>query len=384
MENIRLLFITKDSRGGMETFINQLRSIDCNRYEKSFLFLKKEDFVKYKQSDIFISNSYPKELNFTVNKLFLFINNLHKTKNIVKKTKPHIIIAFDIYSFILSSLIKYSTRNIKLVQIINNNLYKILSMRKQKVYILLIKKTFQILSRLCDIQIYTSKKLAEFTNSHFNILNSKHLVIPNSVDVENVIRLGKVKLAEKEKKLFNKNKKTANLIYVGRIDKQKDVVTILKAFLIIHKKIDSKLFIIGDGDEMVKLKQMIMDLELNRDVLLLGWKNNPFKYIKACDLFLFSSYFEGFAQVIIEALLLGIPVLSTDSPYGPSEILDNGKYGLLVNIGDYCDMASKTINLLRNRNKMNYFSKLGVERAKHYSTNTMLESYDRVFTSLVN
>lgn len=120
------------------------------------------------------------------------------------------------------------------------------------------------------------------------------------------------------------------LVSAGRLVVQKDYPTLLKAIKLVSKKKDVKLIILGEGDQRKKIEGMIHQLELSDKVYLKGNVSNPYPYMKEADLFVLSSKWEGFGNVIVEALAVGTPVVSSDSPSGPSEILEGGKYGVLV------------------------------------------------------
>src|SRR4030042_5928059 len=97
---IKILFLTKDSRGGMETFFRQMKRLDEKRFQKIFCYYKKDNFVKYSYQDHFINYYYPTDLGFTFEKLFLFLDNLKKTNKEIQTHRPDIIITCDVYSYI--------------------------------------------------------------------------------------------------------------------------------------------------------------------------------------------------------------------------------------------------------------------------------------------
>ena len=117
------------------------------------------------------------------------------------------------------------------------------------------------------------------------------------------------------------------LIGVGRLNEQKGFTTLIKAFSLLPSS-SVKLIILGEGGERPLLEGMIKGLSLQNRVSMPGFMDNPFKYIARADLFVLSSIFEGFGNVIVEALACGTEVVSTDCPCGPSEILEQGKYGV--------------------------------------------------------
>ena len=125
-----------------------------------------------------------------------------------------------------------------------------------------------------------------------------------------------------------------HILSVGSLKAQKNHRMLLRAFSKVALELDASLVILGEGDLRPILEQDVIDLGLNGRVVLPGFHIDPTVWYKAADLFVLSSDFEGFANVIAEALAWGTPTLSTDCPYGPSEILEGGRYGGLAPVGD--------------------------------------------------
>ncbi len=120
------------------------------------------------------------------------------------------------------------------------------------------------------------------------------------------------------------------LVNAGRLQEQKDQLTLLAAFTIL-KKSNSKfvLFILGDGPLKQDLESYIDEHHLRQDVFLMGFDPNPYKWMNACQVFVSSSISEGFGNVLVEAIALGKTIVSTNCPSGPAEILQNGAFGYL-------------------------------------------------------
>ena len=127
---------------------------------------------------------------------------------------------------------------------------------------------------------------------------------------------------------------------VGRLAEQKDFSTLIKAFNLLNKKIQSRLIILGDGEERSSLEALIRSSGLQDQVDLPGFEINPFVYMKHSSVFVLSSKWEGLPGVLIQALACGCPVVSTDCLSGPSEILKDGEYGCLVPVEDVNAMAA--------------------------------------------
>lgn len=119
------------------------------------------------------------------------------------------------------------------------------------------------------------------------------------------------------------------VLAVGRLEGQKDYPTLLKAFALLNKKRTCRLLICGEGRERTKLEAMIDDLEIKEHVALVGFVDNPYCYIQRADVLALSSTFEGFGNVLVEAMALGTPVVSTRCPSGPEEILQGEAWALL-------------------------------------------------------
>jgi len=140
------------------------------------------------------------------------------------------------------------------------------------------------------------------------------------------------------------------ILAVGRLSQEKDYPTLIRAFNIVREKKAVKLLILGEGPERAKLENMIGELGLIQDVELPGYVNNPIACMKRASCFVLSSLFEGFGNVLVEALAMGCPVVSTDCPTGPTEILEHGQWGSLVPVGDHEAMAGAILTNLQNGN----------------------------------
>jgi len=194
--------------------------------------------------------------------------------------------------------------------------------------------------------ISVSKGVEESIRNITFLPKEKFKVIYNGIPIYNDLVSSKAELFKTDKKV---------ILAVGTLKKRKDYTTIIKALYELRKKGNDhlKLFILGDGPTKEEIENEIQNLKLIGNVELLGFKENVYPYMKAADLFVHSSEVEGFALVIAEALSCGTNVVSTDTPHGPSEILENGKYGSLVQIGDEMAMADAIMAKINNPIKSN-------------------------------
>ena len=130
------------------------------------------------------------------------------------------------------------------------------------------------------------------------------------------------------------------IISAGRLTRQKDFPTLLRAFALLRGQRHCRLVILGEGKDRARLEALADELGIAADVALPGHVDNPFAWMAAADLFVLSSIWEGFGNVLAEALAVGAPVVATDCPSGPREILRDGRLGPLVPPGDAKALAS--------------------------------------------
>lgn len=129
------------------------------------------------------------------------------------------------------------------------------------------------------------------------------------------------------------------VLAAGRLTAQKDFQILLRAFAKVRKKRPSRLLILGEGDDRFELEALLKELGISREVSIPGFVENPYAYMARCALFVLSSRWEGLPTALIEALACGAPIVSTDCPSGPREILADGQFGHLVPVGDADEMA---------------------------------------------
>jgi glycosyltransferase involved in cell wall biosynthesis len=160
---------------------------------------------------------------------------------------------------------------------------------------------------------------------------------------------------------------------VGRLTQAKDFPTLIRAFALVRKERPARLMILGEGEERPKLEALVRELGLEEDVALPGFVENPYKYMKRAAVFVLSSRWEGLPAVLIEAMALGTPVVATNCPSGPAEILEGGKWGRLVAVGDVNALAKAVEEML-----IQPYSQLPREAWSKFALPTAIECYLKV------
>lgn len=163
------------------------------------------------------------------------------------------------------------------------------------------------------------------------------------------------------------------VIAAGRLVTQKAYPDLLVAFSVLRRKMRVRLIILGEGPLRARLTDLIDRLGIREDVDLAGFRKNPNAYIDKASLFALSSKSEGFPNVILEAMACGTPVVATDCKSGPREILDHGRYGLLVPVGDSSAIAEAVHQLLTDQTLAVKMSEAGYQRVHHFTVEQTVE-----------
>jgi glycosyltransferase involved in cell wall biosynthesis len=137
------------------------------------------------------------------------------------------------------------------------------------------------------------------------------------------------------------------LLAAGRLTLQKDYPTLFRAFASLLRSRPVRLIVLGEGEGRAELEKLADELGISAQLAMPGFVRNPYCWMKRARLFVLSSRWEGFANVVAEALACGIPVVSTDCPSGPGEILSGGAFGHLVPVGDADALAQALDDALK-------------------------------------
>lgn len=226
-----------------------------------------------------------------------------------------------------------------------------------------------------DIVISNSHGSAKDLISNFEVPKSKMKVIHNPIDLEKIEEIDPIS------GFFDKN--NFNIVTVGRLDIGKNHALLIES--ISQLKIESiKLYIFGDGNLRSELETLIADLGLTNQVFLMGFDSNPYKYLKAADLFIFGSNHEGFPNVLLEAMACNLPILTTNCKSGPDEIMELKKendgimktnYGLLVPIKDLKSMIEGISYFLNNKDFLESCRNNVGNRVKDFKRDIILKEY---------
>jgi glycosyltransferase involved in cell wall biosynthesis len=170
------------------------------------------------------------------------------------------------------------------------------------------------------------------------------------------------------------------ILGVGKLRRQKDFATLIRAFAIVRQSHDARLLVLGEGPERASLERLAQSLGCAETVELAGFDPNPYRFMARAAVFALSSAWEGFGNVLVEAMACGCPVVSTACTSGPAEILADGCYGPLVPVGDAAALAQALRQQLDTRGDRDP----GIERARQFSDVASAACYERVLFPQTN
>lgn len=198
----------------------------------------------------------------------------------------------------------------------------------------LVHKAMKFLYPLADKIVPVSHDVAKVLIKYFNLNEEKINVINNPIDIGKINKLIK---DEPDHKFISTGNYT--IVSVGRLEEIKGYDTILKSMSIIGKNSGFRLLILGEGSLRADLIGLAKSLDVQDVVDFVGFQKNPFGWISASDVYVLSSRSDAMPNAMLQALACGVPVVSTDCPGGPSEILDGGRWGRLVPVDDAVALA---------------------------------------------
>jgi glycosyltransferase involved in cell wall biosynthesis len=297
---------------------------------------------------------------------------INEAIRVVHKEKPDVLYSRSWYAKVATALAGQLLRK----KVVLSEVDSLISMSYKNVG----RTTFysrNIACHLADVIVPVSQGIAHELEQLFRLSPRKIRVIYNGLDIEEIERKSREEVSHPW--LYEEE---PIAVAVGRLVNQKGFSYLLEAVELVNRKIPLQLMIIGDGVLREELKKKAEGLGIEDKVDFLGIKKNPFAYMKRCSLFVLSSLHEGLPNVLIEAMALGLPVISTRCPTGPSEIIEDGRSGILVPVGDPHAIAEAILRVLGDAQLRHTLSVEAKRRARDFSLENMISKYSELFLSL--
>lgn len=369
MEKI-LFFIPTLSGGGAEkVLVNLVNNLDKKKYSVTVLAL----------FNVGVNKEY---LNSDIEYKYIF-NNLYRGNTLLLKLfRPSFLFQIMIreeYDVIVSYLQGPTTRiisgsknnDVVLINWVHNEYHDVKKLSKPYRSI---KETFESYAKY-DSTVFVAQTVKEAFKKIMPNINANYRVLYNTINSDEIRKNALEKIDD-----VNFSSDCINLVSVGRFAKQKGFERLLNIVkkLVYENQINIHLYLLGEGELESDYQELIKLYKIQDYVSLLGYKKNPYKYIKRSDIFVCSSYHEGFSTAVTEALILGMPIITTRCS-GMQELLGNNEYGIIVDNSEN-SLYEGLYELLRDSenlsNKMKKMRKIANERGKYFNKDSAVKKVE--------
>ena len=362
MKKIKIYIFHPYSRiGGADLSLSRLiNNLNSNKYNITFITLAKPKIKFYLKKKIEILILKKKRALFSI----LDLRSIVKRDR--KKYSKVILISNQNFANIISVIAMLKLKWLKLILIERNNPIELdyINTIKSRLIKLLIKITY----KFSDIIIAISKELGKDLEK---LCNKKVNTIYNPSFDKNIYKLSKKKFKKPNYKI---------ILNVARFEKQKNHLMLLKSFNDLESKLNVKLFLIGYGKEEINILNYIKKHNLQKKIKIITNDNDLYSYFKISDLFVLTSFYEGFGNVLVEAAMFKVPIISTNCKSGPQEILNKGKYGDLVQINDYKKLTYLISKNLHKKNKKKI--SLMYNSLDRFDIKNHISKYEKIFEKI--
>lgn len=379
---MKILFLaTIYEYGGLSKLIRTLLD-NFDKEENDIVFIVERLDAKHYplRSDIKFINLDVKPAKGVFRKLIHIFKYLHRLRKSIIQVNPDVILGFGFpvnCLYLLSFIWPLKNRP----KVILGGYTEMLFIKqrartvKESVFNVIYRMVMFFLYHRADAIVCVSKSLASHIEKFFLMDKSRIKVIPSPVNIK------EIQVCSQEEIDGYKD----SLPWIGtvsRLSAEKGVNYLIKAFSQLVKKVDSKLIIIGDGKERGNLERMASDLGIRNKVAFLGWLHKPYNYLKKMKVFVLSSLWEGFPQVIIESMVCGVPVVATRSVGGIEEVIKDGVDGILVPPKDVNALSDSIYRLLKDRELRDRLTREASKKIDRFDSRKIAKEYESVILDL--
>ena len=243
---------------------------------------------------------------------------------------------------------------------------------------LFLRLAIGLTARLADRILVPSQGTREDTCRYFWGVRSRTLVIPNGIEAAAV----EAQAQAPAEGLQHLPAELPLLCTAARLSAEKDLAVLIDAWRRVQETLPCALVVVGDGGERAALEHRAKQGGLADRLAFVGHRANVYPYMRRADVYVHTCQFEGFGYTMLEAMACGTPVIATDCPHGPREVLGGGEYGVLVPPGDPDALAVGIAGLLANANQQEVLRARGLQRARELSVQRMAARFACVFDQL--
>jgi glycosyltransferase involved in cell wall biosynthesis len=232
--------------------------------------------------------------------------------------------------------------------------------------------------RRADAVVATSIGVAADLTDAFGVAPGRIHIVHNPIDLEAIGQASTEPLDRVHERAWTR----PVIVAAGRLADAKNYPLLLDALAVLRRTVPARLFILGEGERESAMREQIARLGLDDAVVLCGFQRNPWKFIARADVFALSSRYEGFGNVLVEAMACGVPVVATGSP-GTREIVTDGADGLLVERHEPAELAGALERVLTDDGLRRTMAEQSRIKARRFALPTVAAAYARVFEAVL-
>lgn len=308
-KKVAFLLKNLDGGGAERVASNIMLNLSNEKYDK-YLILDNEDIIVYEYDAKLITLDIV-NTNNKIGRIINFFKKVIEVRKIKKEYEFDVVISFLSGSNLINIMTKKNEKNVISIRNYMSKEHK--DNLRGKILVILSKALY----KYTDVVTVVSREAAVDLIDNFSVNEDNIEVIYNPYDLEKIHKKSIEEIDEEYKHIFNK----PTIINVGRLCEQKGQIYLIEIIKKILEEKDINLVILGKGELEEELKSKVKEYGIEENVYFLGFQENPYKYISKSKIMLMTSLFEGFPNVMLEAMACGIPIISTDCKSGPKEIM---------------------------------------------------------------
>lgn len=371
MKKVRLLFVLPTLKGGGAEKIvcNLMNGLNKDIFEINlFLFNKKGVYWNLidEEINIFLASKIENVSKFSI------LRSLYK----ISKDMDIIVASMELMPTYMATIVAILLRK-KVIGWVHINIDSILNDKNNIIKFLhrniLLKFFYNKLDKIIAVSNGAKENISKYLS---NKNRNKVECIYNPIKINEIKEKAKEELVETIEKPF--------IMGIGRLERQKNFILLIRAYkILLDRGIKHNLIILGQGSQKEYLVNEVKKLNMEKKVKFLGFKENPYKYLNQADVFVQSSIYEGLPTVLIEALILNVPVVATNCPDGANEILDNGKYGLLVKMNDEEVLAEAIDKILNDKDLQRKYKTKSNKCVNRFDDKYIISLFENLFLNII-
>ena len=359
--------------GGAErAAVHILNALDDQHWDRSmYLFDRVGPYLDEVSSDIRLSAGTDHSR----------VGRWHALRRFIRETRPEIVVSFLSYFSVLTAARAAGVgarvvfnQQTPMTAFLADGDYPWRGAWHRRVFTLVTRTGYAA----ADLVVATSRGVADDLQSAFGVNPAKLRVVPNPVDLDRVAAAA----AEPLDAEFQSQWTSPVIVAAGRLAEAKNYPLLIDAMAVLRQRIPARLFILGQGELEASIRARIAERGLTDAVVLCGFQRNPWKFIAKADVFALTSHYEGFGNVLVEAMACGVPVVATASA-GTRDIVRDGEDGLLVTTHDANAVAGALEQVLSDAAKRGEMSTAARAHAVEFALPVVASKYDTVFQGLL-